>query len=78
MWATEVGESYCVDLLKRENRASKRLNLRSMIVLQKLPGGRWGYTSYGCTKTDCDRARKIADAVLIAVEVAACDTSEES
>ena len=44
--------------------ASKRLGLRSMIVLQELPDGRWGYTSYGKTKADCQRARRIADSAL--------------
>lgn len=41
--------------------ASKRLGLRTMIVLQELPDGTWGYTSYGKTKADCGRARRIAD-----------------
>lgn len=50
--------------------ASKRLGLRSMIVLQELPDGRWGYTSYGKTKADCGRARIIADEVLSAVAYA--------
>ncbi len=50
--------------------AGKRLGLRSMIVLQELPDGRWGYTSWGMTKADCGRARKIADEVLDAVEYA--------
>ena len=44
--------------------ASKRLGLRSMIVLQELPTGQWGYTSYGKTKTDCDRAKILADDLL--------------
>ena len=35
-----------------------------MIVLQELPDGRWGYTSYGKTKADCQRARRIADSAL--------------
>ncbi|HMQ38988.1 MAG TPA: hypothetical protein PKA33_01500 [Amaricoccus sp.] len=48
--------------------ASKRLGLRSMIVLQELPDGRWGYTSYGKTKADCGRARKIADDLLSEVQ----------
>jgi hypothetical protein len=42
-------------------QASKRLGLTSMIVLQELPDGRWGYTSYGKDRAHCDRARKIAD-----------------
>ncbi len=50
--------------------AGKRLGLRSMIVLQELPDGRWGYTSWGMTKADCGRARKIADECLDAVDCA--------
>ena len=50
--------------------ASKRLGLRSMIVMQELPDGRWGYTSYGKTKADCQRARAIADELMGAVEYA--------
>jgi len=54
------------DLLpvSRAREASKRLGLRSMIVLQELPSGEWGYTSYGKTKADCERARRIADSAL--------------
>lgn len=44
--------------------AGKRLGMRSVIVLQELPDGRWGYTSWGKTKADCGRARKIADELL--------------
>ena len=36
--------------------AGKRLGLRTMIVMQELPSGQWGYTSWGATKADCDRA----------------------
>lgn len=50
------------NLISRE--ASKRLGLRSMIVLQELPDGRWGYTSYGATKALCGRARDVADRAL--------------
>lgn len=50
--------------------AGKRLGLRSMIVLQEFPDGRWGYTSWGMTKADCGRARAIADEVLSAVDYA--------
>ncbi len=50
--------------------AGKRLGLRSMIVLQELPDGRWGYTSWGMTKADCGRAWKIADERLDAVDYA--------
>ena len=50
--------------------AGQRLGLRSMIVLQELPDGRWGYTSWGKTKADCGRARVIADECLSAVEYA--------
>jgi hypothetical protein len=50
--------------------AGKRLGLRSMIVLQEMPDGRWGYTSWGLTKADCGRARNIADECLGAVEYA--------
>jgi len=48
--------------------ASKRLGLRSMIVLQELPDGRWGYTSYGRTRAECDRARKVAERILARIE----------
>lgn len=44
--------------------AGERLGLRSLIVLQELPDGRWGYTSWGKTKADCDRAKRIADDAL--------------
>lgn len=50
--------------------AGKRLGMRSMIVLQELPDGRWGYTSWGKTKADCDRAKWLADAALDEVYVA--------
>jgi hypothetical protein len=46
--------------------AGQRLGLRSMIVLQELPDGRWGYTSWGKTIADCGRARVIADECLSA------------
>lgn len=55
----------------RARAASKRLGLRSMIVLQELPDGRWGYASYGKTKADCQRARRLADEALSAVDFAA-------
>lgn len=48
--------------------AGERLGLRSVIVLQELPDGRWGYTSWGRTKPDCDRARAIAGDALAWVE----------
>ena len=47
--------------------ASKRLGLTSMIVMQELPDGRWGFTSYGKDKKHCDRARRIADELMSAV-----------
>lgn len=50
--------------------AGERLGLRSVIVLQELPSGQWGYTSWGKTKSDCGRARVIADECLGAVEYA--------
>jgi len=43
--------------------AGERLGMRSVIVLQELPDGRWGYTSWGRNRADCGRARKIADAL---------------
>lgn len=48
--------------------AGERLGMRSVIVLQELPDGRWGYTSWGRTKPDCDRARAIAGDALAWVE----------
>lgn len=56
--------------ISRAREASKRLGLRSMIVMQELPDGRWGYTSYGRSRADCDRARSIADELMSAVEYA--------
>jgi len=50
--------------ISKARDASKRLGLKSMIVLQELPDGRWGYTSYGRTKAECTRARNIADELL--------------
>ena len=61
--------------IKSAAEASKRLGLRSMIVLQELPDGRWGYTSYGATRALCRRAKLIADEAMSGVEyaVAAAD-----
>jgi hypothetical protein len=56
--------------VKNAREASKRLGLRSMIVMQELPNGQWGFTSYGKTKADCDRALAIAEELLSAVEYA--------
>lgn len=56
--------------VSKAREASKRLGLRSMIVMQELPDGRWGYTSYGRTKTDCDRAKVIGDEMMGAVAYA--------
>lgn len=53
--------------VKNAADASKRLGLRSMIVLQELPDGRWGYTSYGATRALCRRAKLIADEAMGAV-----------
>ena len=50
--------------VKNAADASKRLGLRSMIVLQELPTGQWGYTSYGSTRANCRRAQVIADQLL--------------
>lgn len=50
--------------------AGQRLGLRSVIVLQEMPNGQWGYTSWGRTKADCGRARRIADDALAAAECA--------
>ena len=63
--------------VSRAREASKRLGLRSMIVMQELPDGRWGYTSYGQSKADCDRARNIADELLGAVEYAVAVEDEK-
>jgi hypothetical protein len=41
-----------------------------MIVMQELPDGRWGYTSYGETRADCERAKNIADELMGAVAYA--------
>lgn len=54
--------------VKNAADAAKRLGLRSVIVLQELPDGRWGYTSYGDTRANCRRARQIADAALATAE----------
>ena len=48
--------------------AGTRLGLRSMIVLQELPNGQWGYTSWGKTRADCARAQKIANECLAEAE----------
>jgi len=50
--------------------ASKRLGLKSMIVMQELEDGRWGYTSYGKDRAHCKRAQAIADELMSAVEYA--------
>ena len=50
--------------------ASKRLGLTSMIVMQELPDGRWGYTSYGKDRKHCQRAQRIADELLSALDYA--------
>lgn len=42
-WARSIGE---------------RKGLRSVIVLQELTDGRWGYTSWGRNRKDCGRARR--------------------
>lgn len=47
--------------------AGERLGHRSVIVMQELPDGRWGYTSWGKNKADCQRARAIADELMGAV-----------
>lgn len=54
--------------ISRAREASRRLGLRSMIVMQELPDGRWGYTSYGQTRADCGRAKSIADELMSAIE----------
>lgn len=56
--------------ISRVRSAARGLGLKSMIVLQELPNGRWGYTSYGQTRELCKRARAIADECLGAVEYA--------
>jgi hypothetical protein len=48
-----------------------------MIVMQELPDGRWGYTSYGKTKADCTRARAIADELMGAVAYAVAVEDEQ-
>ena len=57
--------------VSRAREASKRLGLRSMIVLQELPDGRWGVTTYGQNRRDCDRALRIGSDVLEYVYTAA-------
>lgn len=56
--------------ISRVRSAARGLGLKSMIVLQELPNGRWGYTSYGQTRELCGRAKSIADECLSAVEYA--------
>jgi len=56
--------------ISRVRSAARGLGLKSMIVLQELPNGRWGYTSYGQTRELCKRAQAIADECLGAVEYA--------
>ena len=60
------------ELLPIENAraASKRLGLKSMIVMQELPDGRWGFTSYGKDRAHCQRAQAIAEELMGAVEYA--------
>jgi hypothetical protein len=70
-----MGEAQSILLpISKARDASKRLGLRTMIVLQELPDGRWGYTSYGETKALCTRARGIADRALqdVMEEVSGC------
>ncbi len=50
--------------------AAKRLGLKSVIVMQETPDGRWGYTSYGRTREECQRARRIADELLASTHYA--------
>ena len=56
--------------INRVRAAARGLGLKSMIVLQELPDGRWGYTSYGQTRELCKRAQAIADECMGAVEYA--------
>ena len=56
--------------VSRAREASKRLGLRSMIVMQEFPDGRWGYTSYGNTRANCDRAMNIANELMSALDYA--------
>ena len=56
--------------VSKAREASKRLGLRSMIVMQEFPDGRWGFTSYGRTRADCDRALVIGEELLSAVDYA--------
>lgn len=63
--------------VKNARDASKRLGLRTMIVLQELPGGEWGFTSYGRTRADCDRALVIAEELMSAVAYAVAVTDGE-
>lgn len=55
-WARKIGES---------------LRLRSVIVLQEMPDGQWGYTSWGRNRADCTRAQEIADRALDIAEIEA-------
>ena len=64
----EMGEPRLLPIANARD-ASKRLGLKSMIVMQELPDGRWGYTSYGRTRAECQRARKIADGLMVSVEI---------
>lgn len=61
-WARKIGEAK---------------GQRSVIILQELQNGQWGYTSWGCDRADCKRARAIADEVLGAVEYAVAVEDEK-
>ena len=62
-----MGEPRLLPVCKARD-ASKRLGLVKMIVLQELPDGRWGYTSYGRTRAECDRARKVAENIMARIK----------
>lgn len=54
-WARKIGEAK---------------SLRSVIVFQELPDGRWGFTSWGKKMADCRRAAEIGKELMSAVEYA--------
>lgn len=55
-------------LIGEARRIGQAGGLTSVIILQELPDGRWGYTSWGKDIAGCKRARLVADEALSAVE----------
>ena len=49
---------------------AKSHGLKKLILLCQLPDGRFGYTSYGWSKAECDRAKAAGDKLFPVFEEA--------